>query len=48
MPTSTRVPGGLGWLDLGSPDMDAGGVGRLAMPLDPFGAPFAVITSATA
>ncbi|MFF1641923.1 VOC family protein [Streptomyces sp. NPDC058246] len=30
------------------PAVDAEGVGRLAMFLDPFGAPFAVITSATA
>ncbi|MFD8142880.1 VOC family protein [Streptomyces sp. NPDC059708] len=30
------------------PVMDAGGVGRFAMMLDPFGAPFAVIKSATA
>ncbi|MFJ8160287.1 VOC family protein [Streptomyces sp. NPDC096136] len=29
------------------PAMDAPGVGRIAMVLDPFGAPFAVITSAT-
>lgn len=30
------------------PAMDVPGVGRIAMVLDPFGAPFAVITSATA